>query len=295
MRVGKKTTIVLGISFLIILLLGGTYAWLKVTVESDTRQVIHAGKLDLILDDETSEGINMENVVPVSDTKGREQEGYTFRLINQGPISSKYTVYLDDLDLKDGEKRMQDSAVKYALERDGEELSSGLLPSIGSHPNRVLDTGIIDGNTTYVYKLKVWMDIDATSENMDTIFYAQIRVETEQVNIPVEKSDLELTIDSKERVPIKDGEDPKKYTYTSSDWDVVKVDEDGNIEVIGPGTAIITKKDQYGGKEEITVHVTIPVTAEFKTNDKIESIGSIENNTCDLTENRQTTCQIKIP
>ena len=33
-------------------LLGGTYAWLKVSVTSESNQVIHAGKLDVVLDDE---------------------------------------------------------------------------------------------------------------------------------------------------------------------------------------------------------------------------------------------------
>ncbi len=291
----KKTIIVFSILLVVILLLGGTYAWLKVTVVSESNQVIHAGKLDLILDDEASNGINMENVVPTSDTKGREQEGYQFKLINRGNKNSKYTVYLDDLDLNVGEKRMEDSAVKYSLERDGVELSSGLLPEIGSNPNRILDTGVISGKTTYTYLLKVWMDIDATSENMDTIFYTKIRVETEQENIPITKSEMELTPESVEKVPIEDGEDPKKYTYTSSDWNVVKVDEEGNIEVIGPGYAVITKTDPYGEKEEITVHVTVPVEATFETNDKIESIGTITNNTCNLTENKQTTCQISLP
>lgn len=291
----KKTIVVFSVLFTLILLLGGTYAWLKVSVVGDTRQVIHAGKLDLILDDKTSNGIDMENVVPVSEEKGREQEGYTFHLINQGSISSKYTVYLDDLDLEENEVRMKDSAVRYVLERDGVELSSGLLPSIGSNPNRVLDTGVINGKTTYVYKLKVWMDIDATSENMDTVFYAKIRVETEQANIPFKKSELELTPESKEKIPIKDGENSRDYTYTSSDWDVVKVDEEGNIEVVGPGYAIVTKKDQYGGKEEITVHVTVPVEVTYETNDKVVTIGDTKDTSCNLTENKQATCQVSLP
>lgn len=291
----KKKVISLGILLSILFLISAAYAWLKISVVSDVKHVIHAGKLDLVLNDDESDGINMRNAVPISDKKGREQEGYTFKLINRGTLSSRYTLYLDDLSLEVGEERMKDSVVKYSLERDGVELSSGLLPEIGSNPNRILDTGIINGKTTYVYVLKVWMDQEATMENQGTIFYTKIRAEAEQTNMPIEKSELELTPESKERVPIKDGEDPKKYTYTSSDWNVVKVDEEGNIEVIGPGTAVIIKTDQYGTKEEITVHVTVPVEATFETNDKIELIGNIENNICNLTENNQTTCQIDLP
>ena len=291
----KKKVISIGILLCVLFLISAAYAWLKVSVVSNTEQVIHAGSLDLVLDDEASNGIHMENVIPTTDTKGREEEGYQFKLINRGTISSRYALYLDDLSLEVGEERMKDSVVKYSLERDGVELSSGLLPEMGSNPNRVLDTGIINGKTTYSYVLKVWMDQEATMENQGTIFYTKIRAEAEQTNIPIKKSEMELTPESKERVPIKEGEDPRDYTYTSSDWNVVKVDEEGNIEVIGPGYAVITKTDQYGEKEEITVHVTVSVTAEFRTNDKINSIGSVENNTCNLTENNQTTCQVKVP
>ena len=291
----NKKVISLGILLSILFLISAAYAWLRISVESDVEHVIHAGKLDLILDDEASNGIHMENVVPTSDTKGREQDGYQFKLINRGTISSRYTLYLDDLSLESGAKRMQDSVVKYSLERDGVELSSGLLNEMGTNPNRILDTGVINKKTTYTYLLKVWMDQDATMENQGTIFYTKIRAEAEQTNMPVKKSEMELTPESVEKVPIKDGEDPKKYTYTSSDWNVVKVDEEGNIEVIGPGYAVITKTDPYGEKEEITVHVTVPVEATFETNDKIESIGTITNNTCNLTENKQTTCQISLP
>lgn len=298
MKNRKKTTIsILIISLFILLLLGGTYAWLKVRIESDVEHVIHAGKLDLILDDETSDGINMENAVPISDKKGKEQDGYQFQLINRGNANSKYTVYLDDLDLNAGEVRMQDSAVKYSLERDGVELSSGLLPKIGSNPNRILDTGTIHGHTTYTYVLKVWIDIEATSENMDTIFYAKIRVETEQENIPVEKSEVEIdSNDPNPKIPLEEGEDPTKYKWSSSDWEVVKVDQEGNLEPIGPGYAVITKTDQYGGKEEITVHITIPVNVTYdETSDKLVSVGSERETSCDLTENKQTTCQVKVP
>ena len=192
---------------------------------------------------------------------------------------------------------MQDSAVKYSLERDGVELSSGLLPKIGSNPNRILDTGTIHGHTTYTYVLKVWIDIEATSENMDTIFYAKIRVETEQENIPVEKSEVEIdSNDPNPKIPLEEGEDPTKYKWSSSDWEVVKVDQEGNLEPIGPGYAVITKTDQYGGKEEITVHITIPVNVTYdETSDKLVSVGSERETSCDLTENKQTTCQVKVP
>ena len=44
---------------------------------------LRAGNLSLVLDESTSEGINLEDAVPISDEKGLAQEGYTFRLVNR--------------------------------------------------------------------------------------------------------------------------------------------------------------------------------------------------------------------
>jgi len=52
MKAKREALMVLSTLLLIVFLLGGTYAWLKVSVTSESNQVIHAGKLDLVLDDE---------------------------------------------------------------------------------------------------------------------------------------------------------------------------------------------------------------------------------------------------
>ena len=98
---------------LLILLIGGSYAWLKLQVISNKTNVLRAGTLDLVLDDTKTNGISIEKAVPMSDTKGKEQEGYTFELINKGTMKTGYTIYIDDLPLETNETRMNDKDVKY--------------------------------------------------------------------------------------------------------------------------------------------------------------------------------------
>jgi len=137
--------------------------------------VLKAGSLSLILNDENSVGINSEKAVPMLDEVGKTLDPYHFTLENQGELPSDYTICLDDLDLEESETRMSDSFVKYQLTKD-ETKTMALLSTIGENPNRVLDSGTINGNTTITYDLRLWIDSDTGNEVMGTTLRTKIRV-----------------------------------------------------------------------------------------------------------------------
>ena len=92
----KKIKLIIITSCLVLLLvMGATYAWLRLTLNGSKVNVLRAGGLELTLN-ETSEGITLEDVVPVTDAKGLQGKEYTFTLENKGSDSS-YTIYLDDV------------------------------------------------------------------------------------------------------------------------------------------------------------------------------------------------------
>ena len=271
---------------LLILLIGGSYAWLKLQVIGNKTNVLRAGTLDLVLDDTKTNGISIEKAVPMSDTKGKEQEGYTFELINKGTMKTGYTIYIDDLPLETNETRMNDKDVKYSLIKNGEEISTGVINEKGENPNRKLEIGEIDGKTTNKYVLKVWMNEEATNDAMGTIFYATLRIEAHQDNVKHEESDTEIDTETTKKVPLKEGESGRDFIFESSDEEVVKVDEDGNLDIVGPGMAIITKTDKKTGEiEKITVKAKVPITATFGE----------ESLTCNLEKKGQTTCEVSAP
>ena len=173
----SKRTIkqVLALAFTLILLIAGSYAWLTLQVTGNKTNILRAGTLKLTLDDITSNGISLENTVPMSDEKGKTTTEYTFTLQNTGTTVG-YTIYLDDVALTDGEKQLEDSKVKYQLTKNGAE-TVALLSSLD---NKVIDTGTINQNKTNTYSLRVWIDSDAGNEVMGKILSKELRVVAEQ-------------------------------------------------------------------------------------------------------------------
>ena len=182
----KVKITVIAICAVLLLVMGATYAWLRLTLNGSKVNVLRAGGLELALN-ETSEGITLEDVVPVTDAKGLQGKEYTFTLENKGSDSS-YTIYLDDvLDIdQNGEndfeesERMSDSDIKYSLIKNG-KTTTKVLTETGTNPNRVLDSGIIKKGTTNTYSLRLWIKEEAENDSiMNKIFAAKLRVEAEQ-------------------------------------------------------------------------------------------------------------------
>lgn len=178
----KYSKQLIAIAIALVLLIGGTYAWLRITINGTKTNILRAGTLQLTLDDTTSDGIDLTNSVPMSDTKGLTTTAYTFTLKNSGSSSADYTIYLDDLGLDTNEIRMNDKYVKYSLVKNSGTVTTALLTTTGVYPNRLLDSGTINANTTNSYTLRLWIDSSADNEVMGTVFYGQLRVDaTNQV------------------------------------------------------------------------------------------------------------------
>ena len=165
----------------IIMAIGLSFAWLQITLRGTKElTILTAGSLELELDDTMAGGISFTEAVPVSNEEGLSQEGYTFTLENKGNVTSDYTIYLDDLDLAEGQNRMKDSFIKYQLTKDGSEVDLQLLDQTGTAPNRILESGTIAPKSKYTYVLKMWIDESATNEVMETIFKGQLRIDAMQ-------------------------------------------------------------------------------------------------------------------
>ena len=191
----KKILKVSGLVALFLLIFGLSYALFTVTLNGTKKVKISTGRLELQLLDannntiyvtgqnsESSYAINLENQVPVDDEAGLGTEGFTFKLKNTGNVKAKYTIYLDNVALEEGESRIDDEYIRYSLTKNGSEDSAQALTS------RELDKGTIEANnTTNEYTLKIWIAENATNEAMDKVFNATLRVEGMQY-VPAESS-----------------------------------------------------------------------------------------------------------
>ena len=174
----KVMIIIISILIVIILLLALTYAYF-ITELFGSEEIVKVGTLDLVLD-ETSEGISLDNAVGISDSEGLSLDGSTFELRNNGNKAVDYTIYLDDNTIGENDIRIDDKYLKYNLNKNGDGSKTYLLTSIGSNPNRILDSGTIDGKATNKYSLKLWITDEVDGNYSGQVFSGKLRVEVSQ-------------------------------------------------------------------------------------------------------------------
>ena len=178
----KKAFLIGGISLALIAVLGITYAWLTQVLNGTKVNKITAGTLELVLDDEASNGIDLQNAIPQTDNQGLNNTAYTFRVINNGSINAKYSIYLEDEELESGLTRMSDTNIKFDLVKNSGSSNPRLLSTVVSNNKRVLDNNVvINGGSTNEYTLRLWIDQEATTEEVSgKAFAAKIKIEAIQ-------------------------------------------------------------------------------------------------------------------
>ena len=193
--IDMKSLIVVIIAAILAILIGLSYAWLRISKESNVVNKIKAGDLELTLDDSTSNGIKLLKAVPMSYQQGIKTEKYTFTLTNTSSTSS-YTLSLKDLNTYTNENneeitiadedRLADSKIRYILLKDGEESTASKSKIL---TDRVIDSGTIEKGKTIKYSLRIWIDSkvgdnSTEKEVMGKIFNAQLSLDAKQYIAP---------------------------------------------------------------------------------------------------------------
>ena len=224
----NKKFIIIALVIIVLLLIGITYAYLRTTLEGEKEYVIRAGTLDLTM--EEGNELTLESVIPLEDEEGMKLNGFTFSLTNNGNIESDYSIYLDDIELDEGESRIPDSSIRYSLTKNEEVFMTRNMTTMGSNPNRRVDFGTIGVDETINYTLRIWIDYNATSEEAGgKSFKGKLRVVATQPvgeevgavllnNIP-EENQYDDGVDT-----FITGEDPNNYIwYSGKLWRAVSV------------------------------------------------------------------------
>ena len=227
----KVKTIVISMLIVLILVLAivMSYAYFS-TQLNGSDNIVKVGTLDLVLD-ETSKGLSIDNTIGVSDSEGLSLTPSTFKLINNGNIAVDYIIYLDDNTISDTDTRIDDKYLKYNLNKNGTDSGPSLLTSIGSNPNRVLDSGTIEGKSTNEYSLNLWITDEVDGNYSGQVFSGKLRVEVSQERPTVAEA---LLADSSNNINTTDpdqifitGEDPNNYVwYSGKLWRAVSINND---------------------------------------------------------------------
>ena len=229
MKNKKVMILVISILIILILLLVLSYAFFK-TQLSGTEGIVKVGELELVLN-ETSEGINLDNAIGLSDSEGLSLDSSTFKLINNGSKAVDYIIYLDDNTIGDTDTRIDDKYLKYNLNKNGKNTGPTLLTSVGSNKNRVLDSGTIEGKGTNEYSLNLWITSDVDGNYSGQVFSGKLRVEVSQESPTV--SEILLANISKDNLyddgvdTFITGENPNNYIwYSGKLWRAVSIDNE---------------------------------------------------------------------
>ncbi len=178
----KKYLLFFAIFATLILLVSSSYAWYTINLDSDKTNTIRVGDLKVGLTG-NNESLTLTSAVPTSDNKGLSSTPYKFSISNTGNLSSTYLVILKDLDLTDGQTRLEDSYIKYELIKDGISSGVNLLSSLDKNDSgRILATGTIDTNEVINFELKIWIDANSDNGVQGKVFSANIVLNAEQLN-----------------------------------------------------------------------------------------------------------------
>ena len=144
------------ITSIFIIFMSISFAFINLTLQGTKRQVIEAGILNLVLDEDEN-NLTIENALPMYDEVGMIQDAFTFRLINNGTSAANYKLMLVEI----GTGTLEKSDVKYGLTKDG-NTTIGLLSDI---EEGVIDSGTIGASPeTIEYELRLWIK-DTVTEN----------------------------------------------------------------------------------------------------------------------------------
>ena len=227
----KVITIVISILIVLVLVLAISYAFFS-TQLSGTDQIVKVGELELVLD-ETSEGISLDNAIGISDSKGMASTPSTFELRNNGNKAVDYTIYLDDNTIGETDTRIDDKYLKYNLNKNGTDSGATLLTRTGANPNRILDSGTIEGGGINKYSLKLWITDEVDGNYSGQVFSGKLRVEVSQERDKSVSSVVLNNIGEKGSTYDDDvdtfitGEDPNNYIwYSGKLWRAVSVNNE---------------------------------------------------------------------
>ena len=167
----------IGLSLLLILAFGVSYAYYQVTLTSKNDINVTAGTLTTSFNE--GKAISLANSEPMKDADGLTTNGYTFTLNNTGDIPLSYNVYLNITS-----HTLPLSSIKFSISDGDAYMSPVLLSSYTLDNNRInIKSGTLEAGGSQKYTIKLWIDEGADSSTYSKDFNANISVESTKTNV----------------------------------------------------------------------------------------------------------------
>ena len=205
----KKSMLAMLAIAALILVIGGTYAFITYVLYGEKENTITGGSLTVTLDDTDSALGNpagdlvLGDQFPVSDAVGKTRAPYSFTLTNSSVKDASYTIYLDPSDVSEGATRMEDSKIKIYLTNqdgstvftdvatveslatvtrtvDGASVTSRVLYS-GVLAHGTIENGAVTTPTSQTFSLRMFISSEAGQEVMGKEYATKVSVDAVQV------------------------------------------------------------------------------------------------------------------
>ena len=232
----KKKYMLLGVIGVLLLLIGVSYAYWRLTLTQTETNEIASSCFDIILTNEQNE-INLQKAAPISDEEGMSLTPYTFTIKNNCDTYASYTINLELLNTVLENNRLSAAFVKAMIDEESPFLLN-TTPATTTLDNAyeayTLTTGYLDANEERSYSLRLWMDSDVT-------------IEDDAMNKQLES----------------------KITITASYIDHIPTDYDRCVEEYGEDSiqcSIIAQVDTTGTCPAVNEDGTVNLTSEEETN-----------------------------
>lgn len=172
----KKVFVLMIIAVSVIAIISTSYGYLRAEKVTDPNSVVVSNFGVVLLTDMTS--INMNNLYPMTDQEGLNNQKTTFQIKNTGTITAGYKLSLIN---KNGiENTLLNSDVRYQLKRTSSLTGTTETLEITSlADNGLIDEGEIEVGETFTYELVMWVDLDVSEPNLT--FSKVILVEGSQI------------------------------------------------------------------------------------------------------------------
>lgn len=182
----KILLVIFGIIIVLGLTVAGTYAsWQKTYTQSNPNEIVAAClDIDLENNDSLKTGISFENAFPITDVKGLNLEGYSFKVTNKCNSEVNYSINLESINSQGNVSYLAPEYVKvnldYGFINRYSDLEVATKVISDARDSRKLGSYKLSANSSSTHTLRLWISDLATTEQANKTFLSKITVSAGQ-------------------------------------------------------------------------------------------------------------------
>lgn len=123
-----------------------------------------------------SSGILLKEAIPVSDTKGLENDPYIFKVVNNSNSKIKYRITFNnnkDKIEKSGREVLPNKYLRYTLK----ENNNDFIEPLNLSDDGIIYETTINANSSITFEFKMWLDYNSDNNAMNKVFVGKVEIE----------------------------------------------------------------------------------------------------------------------